>query len=87
LVKLVLQGGVGFVRAGIKDTESGIANTYGSFLLPIGIGIEYALTPRLAVTADFLLNITSLGEMVRLGAQDVDLHTNMMPSFYLGLRF
>ena len=87
LVKLVLQGGVGFVRAGIKDTDSGIANTYGSFLLPIGIGIEYALTPRLAVTANFLLNITSLGEMVRLGAQDVDLHTNMMPSFYLGLRF
>lgn len=56
LAKLVVQGGIGFIRAGIKDTDSGTANAYGSFLVPVGIGIDYTVTPRLAVTADFLLN-------------------------------
>ncbi|ALA58323.1 outer membrane beta-barrel protein [Nitrospira moscoviensis] len=85
--KLILQGGLGFVRAGIKDTDSGVANTYGSFLMPIGVGIDYAVTPRLALTADFLLNFTSLGETVRIGGREVDLHTNVMSAFYLGVRF
>src|SRR5688572_11543492 len=48
-VKLVLQGGIGFVRAGIKDTDSGTANTYTSFVIPIGVGIDYAVTKQLAV--------------------------------------
>ena len=87
LAKLVVQGGVGFIRAGIKDTDSGTANTYGSFLVPVGVGIDHAITPRLAVTADFLLNVTSLGETVRRGRQQFDLHTTMMPAFYLGIRF
>lgn len=47
LAKLVLQGGIGFVRAGIKDTDSGTANTYGAFLIPIGVGLDYAVTERL----------------------------------------
>ncbi|BCA54267.1 exported protein of unknown function [Nitrospira sp. KM1] len=87
LAKLVVQGGVGFVRAGIKDTDSGTANTYGSFLIPLGVGVDYAVTERLAVTADFLLNVTSLGGTVRSGGRDFDLHTNVMPGFYLGIRF
>ena len=87
LAKLVLQGGIGFIRAGIKDTDSHTANTYGSFLIPIGIGLDYALTARLALTADFLLNFTSLGETVRANGQEFDLHTNVMPAFYLGVRF
>jgi len=87
LAKLVVQGGVGFVRAGIKDTDSGTANTYGSFLIPLGVGVDYAVTERLAITADFLLNVTSLGETVRSGGRDFDLHTNIMPGFYLGVRF
>jgi hypothetical protein len=41
----------------------------------------------LAVMADFLLNFTSLGETVRIGGREVDLHTNVMPAFYLGDRF
>jgi hypothetical protein len=85
--KLVLQGGLGFVRAGIKDADSGVANTYGSFLMPIGVGIDYAVTPGLALTADFFLNFTSLGETVRVGGREVDLHTNVMPAFYVGVRF
>ena len=87
VAKLVLQGGLGFVRSGIKDTDSGTANTYGSFLIPIGVGIDYAVTERLAITADFQLNFTSLGETVRAGGREFDLHTNVMPALYLGIRF
>jgi hypothetical protein len=85
--RLVVQGGVGFVRAGIKDTDSHTANTYASFLIPIGIGIDHAVTERLSLTADLILNFTSLGETVRAGGQEFDLHTNVMPAFYLGVRF
>jgi hypothetical protein len=85
--RIVVQGGIGFVRAGIKDTDSGIANTYGSFLIPIGIGIDHAVSNRLSLTADLLLNFTSLGETVRAGGRDFDLHTNVMPAFYVGIRF
>jgi hypothetical protein len=85
--RLVVQGGVGFVRAGIKDADSGTANTYGSFLIPIGLGIDHAVSERLSVTADFLLNFTSLGENVQSGGREFDLHTNIMPAFYLGVRF
>jgi hypothetical protein len=85
--RIVVQGGIGFVRAGIKDIDSGIANTYGSFLIPIGIGIDHAVSNRLSLTADLLLNFTSLGETVRAGGRDFDLHTNVMPAFYVGIRF
>lgn len=85
--RLVVQGGLGFIRAAIKDTDSGIANTYGSFLIPIGIGIDHAVGERWSLTADLILNFTSLGETVHAGGQDFDLHTNIMPAFYLGIRF
>ncbi|MGH7313982.1 MAG: outer membrane beta-barrel protein [Candidatus Rokuibacteriota bacterium] len=85
--KLVVQGGIGFVRAGIKDTDSGVADTYTSFLIPVGVGLDYTVTKQLAVTADFFLNFTSLGETVRVGGREVDLHTNVMPGLYLGVRF
>ena len=86
-LKLVLQGGFGFISAGIKDTDSRTANTYASFLIPLGVGLDYAMTPRLAVTADLLLNFTSLGETVRANGREFDLHTTLMPGFYLGVRF
>lgn len=86
--KLVFQGGLGFVRAGIEDADSGAAaDISGSFLIPLGIGVDYAVTPRLAITADFLLNFTSLGDNVRVGGDTIDLHTSVMPAFYLGVRF
>jgi len=37
---------------------------------------------RLALTADFVINLTSLGETVRAGGQELDLHTNVMQAFY-----
>jgi len=85
--RLVVQGGFGFVRAGIKDTDSGTANTYGSFLIPIGIGIDHAVSKQFSLTADLFLNFTSLGEIIHAGGQEFDLHTNIMPAFYVGIRF
>ena len=85
--KFLLQGGLGFIRAGITDTDSRTSNTYASFVIPIGVGLDYAVTARMAVTADLLLNITSLGETIHANGREFDLHTNLMPGFYLGLRF
>jgi hypothetical protein len=85
--KFLVQGGLGFIRAGITDTDSRTSNTYASFVIPIGVGLDYALTPRMAVTADLLLNVTSLGETIRANGREFDLHTNLMPGFYLGVRF
>jgi hypothetical protein len=85
--RLVVQGGIGFVRADIEDADTGAVGTYTSFLIPLGIGLEYSVTPRIAVSVDFLLNLTSLGENVRVGERDVDLHTNVMPALYLGVVF
>lgn len=87
LGKLVVQGGVGFVRARIEDTDSGVANTYNSFVIPVGVGLDYTVAKQVAVTAEFLLNFTSLGENVRVEGRTFDLHTNVMPGFYLGVRF
>lgn len=85
--KLVIQGGIGFVRAGVEDDDSGVAFTDGSFLIPVGIGVDYALSRRIALTAELLVNFTSLGEHARVEGREVDLHTNVMPGFYLGVRF
>lgn len=87
MAKVVIQGGIGFVRAGIKDTDSGTANTYTSFLIPLGVGVDCTVSKHVAVTADLLLNITSLGETVRAAGRIFDLHTNLMPGLYFGVRF
>jgi hypothetical protein len=88
LAKLVVQGGIGFIRAGIKSSElGGAADTFTSFLIPIGVGIDYTVSKNLAVTADFLLNFTSLGDTVRVGTREFDFHTNVMPGLYFGMRF
>jgi hypothetical protein len=87
VVKVVVQGSIGFVGAVIDDTDSGVSDTYTSFLIPIGIGLEYPVTRRITMTAELLLNVTSLGEDVRAGGREFDLHTHVMPGFYVGLRF
>jgi hypothetical protein len=87
VVKVVVQGGIGFVGAAIDDTDSGVSDTYTSFLIPVGIGLESTVTKRIVVTGEFLLNFTSLGDNVRAGGREVDLHTHVMPGFYLGVRF
>ncbi len=71
--KLVLQAGLGFVHADFRQSDT-------SWLLPIGVGFEYALDRRFAVTATFLLNFTDLDTGGGTG-------TNVMPGLTLGLRF
>jgi len=39
------------------------------------------------VTADFMLNITSLGREFRVAGREADFHTNVMPGLYFGVRF
>jgi hypothetical protein len=85
--KLVLQGGIGFARAGVREPEIGFGDTYGSFLIPLGAGIDHAVSNTVSLTADFLLNITALGQNVRVAGQEVDFHTNVMPGLYFGVRF
>ena len=85
--KVVVQGGIGFVGAAIEDTDSGISDTDTSFVLPVGIGPESPVTEQIAVTAEVLLHVTALGATVRAGGREVDLHTPVMPGFYLGARF
>jgi hypothetical protein len=85
--KLVVQGGIGVVRAVIEDADSGVSGTYTSFVIPLGIGLDYAVTTRIALTADILVNFTSLGERVRAGEREVNLRTNVMPGLFLGVRF
>jgi hypothetical protein len=84
---LVVQGGLGLVHADIEDDDSGAALTDTSFLVPVGLGIDYAVSERVAVSAGLLLNVTSLGAEVRAGGRAVDLHTRLMPGLYLGVRF
>lgn len=85
--KLVLQGGIGFVRAGVREPEIGFGDTFSSFLIPLGVGIDHAVSERVSVTADFMLNITALGRDVRVAGREVDFHTNVMPGLYFGVRF
>lgn len=85
--KLVLQGGIGFARAGVREPEIGFADTYASFLIPLGAGIDHAVNEQVSLTADFMLNITALGQNVRVAGQEVDFHTNVMPGLYFGVRF
>jgi Outer membrane protein beta-barrel domain len=85
--KLVLQGGIGFVRAGVREPEIGFGDTFSSFLIPLGIGVDHAVNEQVSVTADFMLNITSLGREFRVAGREADFHTNVMPGLYFGVRF
>jgi hypothetical protein len=80
LTKLVAQGGIGFARGG---TDLG---TTTSFLIPLGIGLDHTISQRLALTADFILNLTDLGDS-NVRANDTTFHTSVMPGVYLGIRF
>ena len=86
-LKLVVQVGVGGVWADIEDSDTGAAGSFTSFLIPLGVGLDYAVTARVALTADLLVNFTSLGQQVRAGDREVDLSTNVMPGLFLGVRF
>jgi len=72
-LKLTAQGGVGFVHTDLRGNDT-------SFLIPIGVGFDYALNRNVSATATFLLNITD----VDTGFNN---HHHVMPGLTFGLRF
>ena len=71
--KLVFQGGIGFIHADRLDSDT-------SWLIPLGVGIDYAVTQKMALTATFLLNFTDLDT-----GHGKDAH--VMPGITFGVRF
>lgn len=72
-LKVVLQAGIGFLHADRLDSDT-------SWLIPLGAGLDYAVSQRLALTATFLLNFTDIDTGHGQGA-----HT--MPGLTFGVRF
>jgi hypothetical protein len=85
--RLAVQGGLGYLWGDIEDADTGAAVTDSSFLIPLGIALEYAVSRRVAATVAVLVNLAALGEKVRVGDREVDLRANVMPALYLGVRF
>ena len=72
-LRLNLQGGMGFLHADLRTSDT-------SWLIPIGVGLDYALDEKLSFTSTFLINFT-------------DIHTSrgnnahVMPGLTFGIRF
>ena len=71
--RLTLQGGFGFVHSDLIESDT-------SWLIPIGVGVDYMLTPKISFTATFLLNFTDLDTGGGTGA-------HVMPGLTFGVRF
>ena len=71
--KLVLQAGLGFVHADFLRSDT-------SWLIPLGVGLDYAVHRSLSLTTTFLLNFTDLDT-------GPGTHTNVMPGLTFGVRF
>ncbi len=71
--RVVLQAGIGFVHADFHRDDT-------SWLVPIGVGLDYAVTQSVSLTTTFLLNFTDLDT-------GPGTHTNVMPGLTFGVRF
>ncbi|MDH4188128.1 MAG: hypothetical protein OEV08_14145 [Nitrospira sp.] len=72
-LKVNVQGGLGFLYADRFKSDV-------SWLIPIGIGLDYALNNNLALTATFLLNFTDVNT-----GRGTD--ASVMPGLTFGVRF
>jgi hypothetical protein len=72
-LKMNLQGGLGFLHADLYTSDT-------SFLIPIGVGLDYALNQQVSLTSTFLLNFTDVNTGRRTDA-------NVMPGLTFGIRF
>lgn len=72
-LKLNIQGGIGVLHADRFKSDT-------SWLIPIGVGLDYALNNNLALTATFLLNFTD----VETGRGS---DASVMPGLTFGVRF
>ena len=71
--KLTLQAGIGFLHSDLFESDT-------SWLIPIGIGLDYAMSPKISVTTTFLLNFTDIDTGRGTGA-------HVMPGLTFGVRF
>jgi len=71
--KLTLQGGIGFLHADLVEPDT-------SWLIPVGIGLDYKLNPKMSLTTTFLLNFTDIDTGRRKDA-------HVMPGLTFGVRF
>jgi hypothetical protein len=72
-LKLVLQGGVGFAHADLRGSDT-------SWLIPLGIGVDYRLDEKVFLTSTFMLNFTDLD----LGRGNT---ATVIPAWTIGVRF
>ncbi|HSF67884.1 MAG TPA: hypothetical protein VLA67_10705 [Nitrospiraceae bacterium] len=72
-LKLNLQGGLGVLHADHHSSDT-------SFLIPIGVGLDYALNNQVSLISTFLLNFTDVDTGRRTDA-------NVMPGLTFGARF
>lgn len=72
-LKLAAQGGLGFMHTDFHGNDT-------SFLIPIGVGLDYALSNKVSATATFLLNFTDIDTGFGTRA-------HVMPGLTFGLRF
>jgi len=71
--RVALQSGVGFAHADFRRDDT-------SWLVPVGIGYDYALNDSIDLTGTFLLNFTNLHTGGGSGA-------DVMPGLTFGMRF
>lgn len=71
--KLNIQGGIGFLHSDLHTSDT-------SWLIPIGVGLDFAPNEKLSLTSTFLLNFTD----VHTG-RGTDAH--VMPGLTFGIRF
>ena len=71
--KLTLQGGIGFLHSDLFASDT-------SWLIPIGVGLDYSLSPKISWTTTFLLDFTDINTGRRMDA-------HVMPGLTFGVRF
>jgi hypothetical protein len=71
--KLFVEGGIGFAHADLRGSDT-------SWLIPLGVGLDYRVDRKISLTTTFLLNFTDLD----LGRGN---STTVMPGLTFGLRF
>jgi hypothetical protein len=72
-LRIAPQAGIGFVHNTFRNDDT-------SWLIPIGVAVDYAVTNWLAVDGTLLINLTDLDTGRGTG-------TNVMPGFTVGVRF
>jgi hypothetical protein len=72
-LKANLQGGLGFLHADLHRSDT-------SFLIPIGVGLDFALNQHMSLFSTFLINFTDIDVGRRADA-------TVMPGLTFGVRF